>query len=333
MGLNEYFSITDKKIECYNGTKFIFKGLYRNITGIKSTEGIDYCWIEEAQSISQESIDFLWPTVRTPGSQFFITFNPLEAEDPIYKRFITNERKDTLLININYWDNPHFPDVLRDEMLYDKEYNYDKYLHVWCGEVKNVTDACIFKDKFTIMSFDTHKEVDFMYGADWGYSNDPDSINRCYEYDGCLWIDYEAHGTGIEIEEIEQLWDHIPGSREHLIECDSARPDLVSYMKRRGFNTHGVRKSKGQNNTTFIEDGIRFLRSYKMIYVHERCKNTAYEFRSYSYKEDKQTGEILNVIVDKDNHHIDSIRYATNEKRRGRVSNYKPSVLRMKDVF
>ena len=312
MKLEPFFNITDKKIECKNGSKFIFKGLYRNITGIKSTEGIDYCWVEESQTISQESIDLLVPTIRKPDSQLFFTFNPDQESDPIYNRFVKSERKDTLLIKINYDENPFFPEVLEKEMLYDKEFNFDKYLHVWEGECKALTDACIFKGKFTVQEFNTPKDAHFYYGADFGFSNDPSTLIRSFIKDDCLYIDYEAGGVGIEFEELAGLWDSIPGSREHKIVADNSRPDTISYMSRQGFYVRGSRKGKNS-----IEDGIEFIRSFRMIYIHPRCKNTLYEFKSYSYKQDKLTEEILPVIVDKDNHYIDALRYSLEDIRRG----------------
>lgn len=328
LGLTNVYDITDKKIECKNGSKFIFKGLYRNIQGIKSTEGIDYCWIEEAQTVSQDSINLLWPTVRKPGSQFFITFNPDQESDPIYQRFITVDRPDTLKIKINYDDNPFFPDVLRHEMLYDKEYNYDKYLHVWEGECKNVTDTCIFKGKFTIQDFKTPKGMHFYYGADFGFSQDPSAVIRCFINDDNLYIDYEAGGVGVEIDELPALWDSLPGIREHKVVFDNSRPDTGSYLKRQGFIVSPSRKGKNS-----IEDGIEYIRSFKMVYIHTRCKNTAYEFKAYSYKQDKQTNEILPVIVDKDNHYIDALRYALEDARKGRIGPYSPSKVSLNDLM
>lgn len=309
--LDPFFIITEKKIECKNGSKFIFKGLHRNIQGIKSTEGIDYCWIEEAQTISQDSIDLLWPTVRKENSQIYVSFNPDQSEDPIYQRFVANQRDDTLLIKINYTDNPFFPDVLKAEMEYDREYNYDKYLHVWEGECKQISDACIFKGKFTVKEFKAPSNAYFFFGADFGFSNDPSTIVRCYIQDDNLYIDYEAGGVGIEIDNLPELWESIPEAKVNKIVGDNSRPDTISYLRRQGFIAKGSRKGKNS-----IEDGIEYMRSFKMIYIHPRCKNTIYEFKSYSYKQDKLTNEILPVIVDKDNHYIDALRYALEDMRK-----------------
>ena len=326
--LESRFTITKNEIISDMGSRFIFKGLYRNIQGIKSTEGIDYVWIEEAQTISQESIDLLWPTVRKPGSQFIITFNPAQENDPIYNRFITDDRPDTLKIKINYDENPFFPDVLMAEMEYDKEYNYNKYLHVWEGECKSITDACIFKGKFTVKDFKTPEGVHFLYGADWGFSNDPSCILRCFIDDGFLYIDQEAGGVGIEIEELPQLWDNIDGVRNNQVVADNARPETISFMKRKGFFVKPSKKGKDS-----IEEGIEFIRSFKMVYIHPRCKNVAYEFKAYSYKEDRLTGDILPIVVDKDNHYIDSLRYALEDARKGRLTPYSPTKIKLNQLM
>lgn len=331
--LSHLFDIQKNKINCVNGSRFIFKGLTRNISGVKSMEGINYCWVEEAQSISRDSIDILWPTVRVENSQFIVTFNPDQETDPIYERFVIKNRDDTLLININYPDNPFFPDVLRDDMEWDKENDYDKYLHVWEGHCKNITDACIFKNKFTVTSFEAPENVNFYYGADWGFSNDPACIIRCFIHDDCLWIDQEAGGVGVEIDELPQLWDNIDGVREHKVIADSQRPDTISHMNNKGFNVVKTRKTKGATGKGYIEDGISFMRSFKMIYVHERCKNTTYEFKTYSYKQDRLTNEILPIIIDANNHYIDSIRYAIEDEIRGKGGRYRPSSKKMSDVF
>jgi len=328
LNLNHIFDIQKNRIYCKNGSRFIFKGLSHKITGVKSTEGVNYCWIEEAQSVSQKSIDILWPTVRNNNSQFFVTFNPETEDDPIYRRFVTGNREDTLLIKVNYLDNPYFPDVLRKEMEWDKQYDYDKYLHVWEGNPKTITDACVFKGKFVVDMFNTHEGVDFYYGADWGFANDPTCLIRCYVYDNCLYIDYEAYGVGVEIDEIPQLFDSIPQARRNKIVADNQRSDTISYLNRKGFIIKPSRKGKNS-----IKDGIEFIKKFKKIYIHERCKNTAYEFMSYSYKIDKLTEEILPIIVDKYNHCIDAIRYSLEGLRRGYSQRYEPTGVKMQDLF
>jgi phage terminase large subunit len=312
LGLASRFTVFKNEIVCQNGTRFIFKGLQHSIGEIKSTEGINYCWVEEAQKISRNSREILWPTVRVDGSQFFVTYNPENEVDPIHKDFIIEGRDDSLVININYYDNPFFPDVLRKEMEWDRKYNYNLYLEKWEGKCKRISDACIFKDKFSVMSFETPSDAEFNFGGDWGHCGpDPTVLVRNFIKDDCLYIDYEAYGSGVEIDEIPALYDTIPLSREHLIRVDNSL-DLIRYVRKDGFSIREARKGPGS-----VEAGIKFMQNFKMIYIHPRCKNAIFEFEHYSYKTDKQTGEIINIILDKHNHVIDSIRYSLEDVRKG----------------
>ena len=305
--LNEYFNITRDAITCINGSEFIFKGLQNQTNEIKSMEGINFCWCEEAQSISEDSWQILIPTIRKEGSEIWITFNPDREEDATYQRFVKNTPPDSVVELVNYYDNPWFPDVLRKEMEYCKEVDFGKYEHVWLGKTVIDTDAQIYHGKFEMLDFETPENVTFYYGADWGFANDPTALIRCFIKEQCLYIDYESGGIGVEFEELPALFDAIPDVRKYEIRSDSARPETISYMTRQGFKTTACPKWKGS-----VEDGIEYIRSFRRIYVHPRCKHTYEEFKFYSYKQDKNTGDILPIVLDKDNHYLDALRYALN---------------------
>lgn len=307
LGFSKYFEVTRDSIRCYNGSEFIFKGLQNQTNEIKSIEGIDYCWVEEAQSVSKDSWEILIPTIRKEGSEIWVTFNPDREEDATYQRFIKTPPPDSIVELVNYNDNPWFPDVLRREMDYDKEVDYGKYEHIWLGKTVIDTDAQIYHGKFELKEFETPEDTIFYYGADWGFANDPTAAIRCFIKEQCLYIDYETGGVGVEFEELPQLFDVIPDVRKWEIRCDSARPETISYMLRQGFKTVACPKWKGS-----VEDGIEYIRSFRRIYVHTRCKHTYEEFKFYSYKQDKNTGDILPIVLDKDNHYLDALRYALN---------------------
>jgi PBSX family phage terminase large subunit len=135
------YDITDAAI-IHKKTRsdFIFKGLRGNAQDIKSTEGIDYAWVEEAMSVSRKSLEVLVPTVRNPGSQIIFTYNPTLEEDPVHVDYTLADRNDTLKIEMNWRDNPWFPEVLRADMEYDKATNLDKYWHVWEGQVERYSN-------------------------------------------------------------------------------------------------------------------------------------------------------------------------------------------------
>jgi phage terminase large subunit len=136
---------------------------------------------------------------------------------------------------------------------------------------------------------------------------DPTAITRCFIQDQCLYIDYEAGGVGVEFEELPALFESIPDVHKWQIRADCARPETISYVKRQGFNIIDCPKWKGS-----VEDGVEYIRSFRRIYVHPRCPNTYNEFKFYSYKQDRNTGQILPIILDKDNHYLDSLRYGLN---------------------
>jgi phage terminase large subunit len=305
MGLSPFFSITQTSIRSYAGAEFIFKGLRHNIMEVKSLEGIDIAWIEEAQRVSSESWDVLIPTIRKAGSEIWVTFNPDAANDPTYARFVTNTPPNTLLRKVNFDENPYLPDTLRAEMEYCKSIDYEAYEHIWLGEPKTLSAACILRGKYRIEAFQTPDNVRFFYGADWGFSQDPTARVRAYIQGSTLYVDHEAYGVGVELDELPELFLKVPGSDRWPIKADCSRPETIAFMRRRGFNVSPARKWSGS-----VEDGIAYLRGFEQIIIHERCKHTAEEAKLYSYKTDRITGEVLPVILDKHNHAIDALRYS-----------------------
>lgn len=310
LGLEHCFKFLDSEIRNEaTGSRFIFKGLLRNEQSIKSTEGVDFCWVEEAQTVSDASWETLIPTIRKEGSEIWLSFNPLNADDPTTRRFIDNPPPDAYVRKVNFDENPFFPEVLRKEMEWDRAHDFDRYKHVWEGFPRTVSDAQIFKGKFTVEPIpgDLHKKADrLFFGADFGFSQDPNTLIRCFMLDGKLYVDYEAYGVGVELDEMPQLYDSVPESRRWIIKADSARPETISYLSNRhGFRIEAAKKWQGS-----IEDGIAYLKSFDRIVIDPRCRHTADEFRLYSYKVDKITGDILPVVVDKNNHCLDAIRYA-----------------------
>ena len=145
---------------------------------------------------------------------------------------------------------------------------------------------------------------------------DPTAVTRCFIENNCLYIDYEAGGVGVEMEELPQLFDKVPDIRNWKIRADAARPETISYMARHGFNCVAAEKWKGS-----IEDGIEYIRSFEKIYIHPRCKHVYEEFKYYAYKKDRVSGDILPIVVDAWNHYIDSLRYALQPyiKNRGKM--------------
>lgn len=308
MGLANCFTFKDAEI-VHNGTgsRFIFSGLLRNENSIRSKEGIDICWIEEASSVSQRSWDVLTPTIRKPGSELWLTFNPLTVDDPT-NVFLENPPPNALVRKVNYADNPYFPEVLREQMEWDKQNDFEKYLHVWEGYPLTISDAQVFKGRFVVEPIPENlwKKADrLFFGADFGFARDPSTLVRCFFLDNRLYIDHEAYGVGVEIDELPQLYRSVPGADQWPIKGDSSRPETISYLRRHGYNIDGAEKWPDS-----IEEGINFIKSFDKVVIDPRCKHTADEFRLYSYKTDRLTDEVLPVVLDKNNHTIDALRYA-----------------------
>lgn len=304
MKLDFFFTVYKDRIVGNNGSEFIFKGIHNNVSEIKSMENISIAWLEESQSLSRESIDVIVPTIRAPGSILIFTFNPYKDNDPIYME-MKNATEDDLVIKANYSDNPWFPEELRLEMERDKKNDYQKYLWVWEGECLGLSDAQIFRGKYVVENFETPKNADFHFGADWGFANDPTTLVRSFIVGNDLYIDMCAGKVGCDLEDTPSLFNEVQGSSIYPIYADSARPETISFMRSKHYNVIAAEKWNGS-----VEDGIQYLRSFSCIHVHERCKAVAEEFDLYQYKVDRQTGEVLRIPVDKFNHYIDAIRYS-----------------------
>src|SRR3990167_5442881 len=155
LGFDDYFVVQKDAILSRIGSEFIFKGLRHNISEIKSTEGIDICWVEEAEKVSEHSWTVLIPTIRTEDSEIWVSFNPEDEKSATYVRFIKNTPPDSIKAFLVFSDNGFFPEVLRREMEYDKKVDYEKYLHVWMGNIKQYGEAVIFNKKIKIEDFET----------------------------------------------------------------------------------------------------------------------------------------------------------------------------------
>lgn len=145
LGLQAHYTIKNDEIVGDNGSRFLFAGLrQQEILNLKSMESVDRCWVEEAQSVSEKSWQILIPTIRKPGSEIWITFNPGLITDPTYVRFIENPPPDTIIIHASYKDNPWFPDELEAERLHCKEYDPDNYENIWEGQPRQTIDGAIY---------------------------------------------------------------------------------------------------------------------------------------------------------------------------------------------
>ena len=300
LGVGHLFEIQYEKIIGKNGSLIIFQGMASTTAeSIKSLEGFDIAWVEEAQSLSQRSLDLLRPTIRKEGSELWFSWNPDKATDPI-DSFLRAETlpNGAIVIQANYKDNPWLPSVLMDELSYDQRRDPDKFAHVWLGEYQRNSEARVFKN-WTISEFERPEGTIFRYGADWGFSVDPSVLVRCSIDEHNLYVDYEAWQIGCEINNLPTLFMGVPDSEKWPIIADSARPETISYMQKNGFPKI-VPAIKGARS---LEEGVEFMKSFDII-VHPRCKHLIDELTLYSYKTDPLTNQVMPLLADKDNHCI-----------------------------
>lgn len=328
--LGTEFRVLNTHIETPGGGIIKFEGLQNHTAeSIKSLEGYDVAWVEEAQTLSQRSLDILTPTIRVEGSEIWFSWNPRKPTDPVDAFLRSDPPPNAVVVEVTYRDNPWFPGVLRDEMLWARAHDPDKYAHIWLGDYERHSEARVFRN-YTVQEFDTPEGVTFYLGGDWGFAVDPTVLMRCFIQGRNLFIDWEVYRVGCEIDQTPALFDQLgcptclrgPAAtackdeshgmaRRWIITADSARPETISYLQRHGYpRIRPATKGAGS-----VKEGVEFLKSYEVV-IHPRCVHTIDEFAAYSYKQDRLTGEIIPELQDKKNHVIDSARYAIEQVRR-----------------
>lgn len=310
LGLDSFYRVQEHSITGENGTGFIFAGLrQQGIVNLKSYEDVDICWVEEAQAVSRRSLEVLRPTIRKPGSEIWYSFNPDEETDPIYQDCVVQKKPGLVAVKIGWEDNPWLSDELRREKDYLYRIDPEAAAHVWGGECRKTSAAQIFKGKYVIEAFEPDPANGWSgpyFGADWGFSQDPTVLVKCWTHGNRIFLEYETYDIGLESDAIDKKFRTIPGADNYTIRADSSRPETISLVRRLG----NLRIVPCQKWPGSIEDGIHYLRSVEQIVIHPRCKHAEEEARLYRYKIDKLTGDILRDIEDKHNNVWDAVRYA-----------------------
>ena len=309
LGIEQYFHITDRAISNVTGSEFIFSGLSDEvIDGIKSMDSPDIVWCEEASSLTWGVWDKLDPSIRASKSEIWFTLNREQDLDPISQTFILNDPPpNSIVIEMEYWDNPFFPDVLRDQMERMKATDYEKYLHIWEGRPVTHSQSSVFKGKFISKTFQPDEDLwSPLLGCDLGFANDPTVLIKAWVFEDRLYVEHEIWQVGLEIELMPDVFSLVPGAKDYIMYTDCARPETISHMRRNGYpRCVPVPKWSGS-----ILDGVERLRAFNKIIVHPRCEHMLFDLSNYSYKIDKVTGNILPHIVDRYSDCIDALRYA-----------------------
>ena len=179
MGLSSFYEITQNTIRGANGTEFSFVGLKNNVSNVKSYEGVDICWVEEAQTTSKTSWDVLIPTIRKEGSEIWVSFNPELETDETYQRFVVSPPENSFVQKINWNDNPWFPEVLQIEKDALKSRDIEAYNTVWEGICRRTVDGAVFaremqmadlENRITKVPYDPIKPVHAVFDLGWSDS-------------------------------------------------------------------------------------------------------------------------------------------------------------------
>lgn len=321
--LDNIFHVKHDRIECINGSQFIFKGLARDIMQIKSIPNIDICLVEEAETIRRDLWDVLDPTLRKSGCQLIVLFNPRERQSATFQRWLVENipEEDILRIEINYIDNPFNSELILRKIEHMKEHDYARYEHIYLGKPIDMSEDVIFKGRFKVLDmqiefknnkfFYKDKQIYPIYGMDFGFSVDPTAMVEIFFIDdNTIYINREIFKTSLLItnyvDEIEKEFGKTYNNYQWY--ADAARPDSIAQLNQYGLKIEAAKKEKGS-----IESGIEYLRA-KNIIIHPRCTNMYFEACNYKYKIDKNTGTITTEIVDKHNHGWDAIRYALHKQ-------------------
>jgi len=299
-GLKEFKLTNNSIINEINGSDFIFKGLWNNEQSIKSIEGIDIAWVEEAQSVSSKSIEVLTPTVRKENSKIIYTYNRLLENDPVHERLVVEGRPNTLVINVNYdiaIKYKMIPDVILKEIEDDKTHRPSLYKHKWLGEPNSLAKK-IYKD-WAIVEEIPHEARLERYGMDFGYTNDPTAIVAIYYYNGGYILDEVTYQKGLSNKQIADILLSHPTA---LVVADSAEPKSIDEIASYGVSIVGAEKGKDS-----VRNGIALVQAQR-ISMTKKSANIIREFRNYLWTTDRD-GKIINEPEGGFDHASDALRY------------------------
>ena len=316
LGLGAFYEVLESEIRGLNGSSFSFTGLATNtVESIKSHEGADICWCEEAQTISKKSWDILIPTIRKPNSEIWVSFNPNIDTDDTYTRFVVNPPENAKVVKVNYTDNPWFPEVLEIERQHSEKTNPD-YANIWEGECKAAVDGAIYSNeireaqegnRITTVPYDPMLKVHVVF--DLGF-NDSMAIILCQRgVSDIRIIKYieDNHRTldsfSSEIRSLNYNWGtmflpHDGKSRDY--KSGLSAEDI---MRKQGWTVRIVPVSS-------IESGIKIARMHFHKCYFDKSANRLLEcLKNYKRSINSSTNEPGAPLHDEYSHGADAFRY------------------------
>lgn len=318
MGLEDAFDVQRTAIYGRNGSEFSFVGLKHNVTSIKSFEGVDICWIEEGQAVSKVSWETLIPTIRKPGSEIWVTFNPDLDTDETYKRFVVNAPSNAIVRKVNWSDNPWFPQVLKDELEQLKAKDPDAYLNVWEGHTRQMLDGAVYANELRkameenrIKELQIDKSIGVSTFWDLGWA-DMTSI----------WFVQTVAGGEVRVIDFYQNCQKTLDHYVHVLETkgysykDWWLPHDAENKNMTGKSVKDILQGMGKpvriTPKLSIADGINAARTLlDRCFIHEtNCADGLQNLRHYRYDVDPNTKMFSNKpLHDQHSHAADAWRY------------------------
>jgi phage terminase large subunit len=319
LDLQGFYEVQQTVIKGVNGTEFTFHGLKHNIANIKSVEGTDICWVEEAQTVSKSSWDTLIPTIRKEGSEIWVTFNPSLEADETYQRFVKNPPTNSTVVKVNWSDNPWFPAVLRQEKDDLKAKDADAYLTVWEGHCRQTLDGAIYanevrrateEERFTRVPYDSSKPVHTFWDlgradktAIWFFQQ------IGFEYRAIDYYENQGHALNHYLKKLGEkpyvfgeCW--LPHDAQN--ELLSSERTIEQQVRAAGYDVRITPK-------TSVSDGIEAARSFfgSCYFDADKCADGIQCLRNYRYDVDPETQQYSKFpLHDWASHGADAFRYA-----------------------
>ena len=323
LGLQSHFEILEKEIRGPHGSQIYFSGL-SDITAqtLKSFEGVDICWCEEAQAITEKSWKTLTPTIRKAGSEIWITYNPELETDATHARFVINPPPNCVSVLMNYSDNPYFPAVMEEERLHAQQtMKHADYAHVWEGRCKPAVEGAIYFDAMSAsvaagrirqVPHDANLKTHVVF--DLGMSDAmtlilvqkvASEVRVIHYIEGTQRVlaDYSAELRGLRLDDQAMNWGTLFLPHDGFHTKHQTGKDDATILRGMGWTVQAVPNA---GVTTGID---RAREVFPRVYIHERCERLIECLKRYRWNINSKTGEAVQPLHDQYSHGADAFRY------------------------
>jgi phage terminase large subunit len=317
----EYDVFDSTIIHRRTGSEFLFTGLLgHTVTSLKSYEGVDVCWIEEAQAVSERSFKVLIPTIRKDNSEIWLSFNPDLETDPVSQRFIVHPPPDSKVVKVNWRDNPWFNDILNKERLHCLATDPDNYPNIWEGEHRPAVEGAVYykemlevrnQGRVTTIPYDPMLKVHQVW--DLGYA------------DNTVIALVQKHLSSIRVIKV------IKGNRRRIDEYSAELKKLnynwgkvwlphdgFSADVKTGLSTQKILQAQGWDvpdrqeiTEVSVDEGIRIARlTFPRVYFDEKgCESLIEDLKRYRRKINRSTEAEGKPVHDDASDGADCFRY------------------------